>query len=134
VGFISLLSLCHISYNDIFACSKQNIFDEMYLHALNKARSSLTETSICSSVWLIHLHEVAEKDLRFVRDMPKEIAVARVQAWFVAIKHHVLTYLSCVSKPGNEIWCVTTQLKKVLLQITYCQVFNSQNCCNATFF
>ncbi len=107
MGLISSLPLCHICFSSIHPF---NIIDAMYLHVLNKSRSSLTETSIFSSVWLMHLHDFAEKDLRFVRDMPSEIAVARVQAWFVALKHHVLTYFSCVSKPGNEIWCVTTRL------------------------
>ena len=123
-------TLSHICFSTTHPFNNVNA---MHLRVLNKTRSSLTDTSTFSSVWLVHLYDFAEKDLRFVRDMPSEIAVSRVQAWFVTLKHHVLTYFSCVSQPGNEIWCVETELK-CFLKITKCQVFNSQNCCNATFF
>jgi hypothetical protein len=42
--------------------------------------------------------------LRFVRDLPSNIAIARAHAWIVALRQNVLAYFSAVSQPGSEIW------------------------------
>jgi hypothetical protein len=98
----------------------------------NATRSSLTETSTFAFNWLISLHAFAEKDLRFVRELPMELARPRAHAWIVALKHQLLTYFSATHMPTAEIWYVKGDCENLCARVMLCQVNFPETSCNYT--